>query len=252
MSQLFAVIRSERAIYRVPGLLALAGLAAFGFAFTGNFRFAGFQLRLEFFFPDDDDRRDHRLRQLVDLDTGRNLKIRNVQLVPGFHIGDIRLDEVGSLRGLDESLDPLHRLREHRSFFLKALRLADQVDRDGHLDLLTLRDTTKVRVNEAAPERIDLAVLEDDVGRTDALDIQREHGVDARFRTKDSGQVLQLRNRGDVVYATAVNDDRDFPLGPQTAVRVLVAGFLLLSLYYDFFSHISPYGRPSARHRLSN
>src|SRR5687768_13335103 len=95
-------------------------------------------------------------------------------------------------------------------------------------------------MDQTALERVDLAILEDHVAHADARDIEREHGVNTRIRPEDRGEILQLGNRGDAFASAAVNHDRDLALGTKPTVRILVTGFLLLSLYYDFLSHNSP------------
>jgi hypothetical protein len=94
-------------------------------------------------------------------------------------------------------------------------------------------------MNEPTTDRIDLPVLEDHVVNALACNVERENGVDAGVRAKDRGKVLKFRDSRERLRAAAIDDDRYFPLCPQTAVYVLSLFVTLLSFNNYFLCHIT-------------
>ena len=117
--------------------------------------------------PDDqydrDDRGDHGVRRFVDFYTFANLQIRYVQRMLRVKPGNIQIDGIGRFCRFAEDLDLTHGLRQDRAFFLQCGRFAEETDRNGHFDLLTLGKPPQIGMDHPAQNRVNLPILKDDV-----------------------------------------------------------------------------------------
>src|SRR5690606_29974544 len=250
-------IRRERVRVRAPtlscaalfALVLAAGIFAASFstglAFGSLALFADdlgfctlFDLRFELNFLDDDDRSNDRFGGIVDLNAFADLDVGNVCGVLGRQIADIDLDKVRGLCRLAKNLDLTHCLRSDRTLLFESLRLADEVDRDGHLDLFTASKAAKSCMHQTAAERVDLASLEDHVAFALTGDVERKYGVDTRIRSQHSRKIFNISRKRQILSSAAIDHDRDLAIGTKPAVDVLAALLPFFSLYNNFISHI--------------
>src|SRR5690606_41519654 len=112
-------------------------------------------------------------------------------------------DRLRGLRGFAEHLDRVQSLRKDSSLFLQSFCFTRQMDRHGHLDLLTTSKSAKIRVDQAALNRIDLEVTKDHVVVVLTIDIDRKHRINARIGTKDRRKILELGYRRNALSSPA-------------------------------------------------
>jgi hypothetical protein len=162
-----------------------------------------------------------------------NVKIRNVDI-----------DDIRNLSRLAADLNLANDLLEHTLVLANAERLTGEMQRHGDLNLLTLDETRKIGMNQAATHRIDLSVVKHDFACAETLDINGKDRVSSCFRAQDSRQIAQGSNSGNRFRAAAVNRDRDHSVAPDTPGIILSATLALLCLdlklfflRHDFSSH---------------
>src|SRR5437867_3264398 len=82
-------------------------------------RFSTFldDLRFEYDFLDDNDRRNNRFRRIMDLNAFTDMQIRYVNAVFGRQVRDINVDRLRSFRRLAKDLYLTHCLRKNRTLF---------------------------------------------------------------------------------------------------------------------------------------
>jgi hypothetical protein len=115
--------------------------------------------------------------------------------------------------------------------------MTDQVYRHGHFDLLALSKSAKISVYQSAPNRVDLTVLKDNVMNALTCDVEREHSIDTRVRSKDRSQLTQRRRRGHAFHAASVNYHGHLSIHPQPTSFVLATRITFFRFYYKFFCH---------------
>src|SRR5690606_10867202 len=171
-----------------------------------------FDLRFEFNFLNHDDRCNDRLRSFMDLDALADLDVGHVSSVFKCQPADIDLDKVGRLRRFAENLDLTHRLRKHRTLFLKGFGLTDEVNRHRHLDLFTAGKAAEIGVNQAAADRVDLAVLKDHIALAFTGDVERENGIDSRIGPQHGSKIFEIGRERQIFRTAAVDDNGDLAL----------------------------------------
>jgi hypothetical protein len=159
-----------------------------------------------------------------------------VQHVVDAEVRHVHVDGVGDVARLAADFDLAGDLLQHAAAVRDADRLADEVQRHGHFDLLAAHEPAQVCVDEAAAQGIDLAVEEHHLGRADAVDVEREDAVVARLGAQDRGQLAQGGCRRDRLAAAAVDGERDVTARAQTPRVVLAAARPLLALHRDLLS----------------
>ena len=74
-------------------------------------------------------------------------------------IGDIDVYRIGNLSRFTADLDLAYDLFQHALLLFDADRLANQVKRHRHFDLLSLYQPGEIRMNETTLNRIDLTIV---------------------------------------------------------------------------------------------
>ena len=92
-------------------------------------------------------------------------------------IRNIDVDHVGNFARLAANFDLANDLFQHALLFANTDGLANQMQRNGNFDLLTLHQPRQIGMDEPAAHRIDLAIVKHHFTGADAFDIERENRV---------------------------------------------------------------------------
>src|SRR5437763_16130024 len=119
------------------------------------------------------------------------------------------MNRVRNIARVATNLNLAHHLFKHALLVAHARRLAIEIDVDGDFDLLSLNQPLQISVNQTTTHGINLAIMEHDFTRTDAFNINREDGVEARVGAKNRRQVTNRSDSRHGFAFTAINGDRN-------------------------------------------